>query len=365
MLAIAAALAGPTAQAEVRVESITRLQGQRTNALMGYGLVVGLNGTGDGGKSLHTMQALMKLHQRFHQPVINVDHLKNSNNVALVIVEVTIPEYGASEGDKLDVFISAPSAKSLKGGQLLTTPLQFAMFDAKDPATQAILALAGGPVVLTDSETPTRGVVRNGATLEEHFFYNFIENGYITLVLHNEQAGYPMARAVARAINRDVSTSVDSTVAGDGERGVTVVADEQIAVALSPKHVRVRIPPEELARPARFITEVLETELFMQPRMPARVIINRNTKHVALTGTVTIAPTVLQIPGVGTVAVGGDLGASPGSAPGAPAGQPESVEFQKLLDALGRLQLSRDQLIAVIEQLRDAGTLHAKVIYTE
>ena len=172
-LAVVALATTVGATAGVRVQDIARLQGQRTNRLMGYGLIVGLNGTGDSGKNEHTMRALMAIHRRFHQPVLSSEELKNANNVALVVVEATIPEFGAREGQTLDIAVSAFSAKSLKGGRLLTTPLQFAAFDEDDPATQQILGFAGGWIEIPDSSVLTRGIIRGGCALEADFFYHF------------------------------------------------------------------------------------------------------------------------------------------------------------------------------------------------
>jgi flagellar P-ring protein precursor FlgI len=356
-LVLAAAWAVGSASAEVRVQDIARLQGQRTNTLMGYGLVVGLNSTGDGGQNEHTMRALMAMHQRFHQPVLSPEELKAAGNVALVAVEATIPEFGAREGQTLDVVVSAFSAQSLAGGQLLTTPLQYAAFDADDPATQQILALAGGRVEILDTGNPQRGVIRAGCTLEADFFYHFIAGGSITLVLDDEHAGFPWAQLVARAVNHELQTvppSPDTAPRGAGR----AVVSGAFAEAVGPRNVRVRVPQYESTRPAGFISRVLQTHVFMTPKQPARVCINRTTGHVSFTGTVTISPTVLQIPGLGTLAVGdGSLAADAQDA--------TDVEFQELLATLGKLQLPPEQMVAAIEHLHHTGTLHAQLVYTE
>jgi flagellar P-ring protein precursor FlgI len=369
-----AALAWATtigATAGVRVQDIARLQGQRTNRLMGYGLVVGLDGTGDSGKNEHTMRALMAIHRRFHQPVLSPDELKNANNVALVVVEATIPEFGAREGQTLDVAVSAFSAKSLKGGRLLTTPLQFAAFDENDPATQQILAFAGGWIDIPDPSVLTRGIIRGGCTLEADFFYHFVLDGYLTLVLDDEHAGFQWAQLVARAINHELSNPAeirarlreaqesDPSAAGWAS-GRAVVAPE-VAEAIGPKNVRVRIPPYELSVPAAFISRVLQTHVFMTPIQPARVCINRITGQVSFTGAVTISPTILQLPGLGTLAIGGQ----PPEAPGGSTQDDEGVAFQELLNTLSKLQLQPEQMVSAIEHLQRTGTLHAQLVYTE
>jgi len=356
------------AAADVRVQDIARLQGQRTNRLMGYGLVVGLDGTGDGGSDPHTMRALMAIHRRFHQPVLSPEELENADNVALVTVEAIIPEYGAREGETLDVVVSAFKAKSLKGGQLLTTPLQFAALDEKDPATQQILALAGGPIELPDPAVPTRGIIRRGCTLESDFFYNFILDGCITLVLDDSHAGFPWAQLVARAINHELKNPAADMVAASQKRGRVVVMRE-FAEAIGPKNVRVRIPPYEMANPARYVSRVLQARVFMTPRQPARVCINRRTGSVSFTGAVTVSPTVLQIPGLGTVAIGQPVPEAQAGAGGAPKRQAapsqDATAFVELLNTLSKLQLTPEQMVAAIEHLHRTGTLHAQLVYTE
>jgi flagellar P-ring protein precursor FlgI len=361
-LAVAVLATAAGAAAEVRVQDIARLQGQRTNKLMGYGLAVGLNGTGDGGKNEHTLRALMAIHRKFQQPVLSSEELKTANNVALVAIEATIPEFGAREGQVLDVAVSAFSAKSLKGGRLLTTPLQFAAFNEDDPATQQILGLAGGWVDLPDSDVPTRGIIRGGCTLEADFFYHFVLDGYLTLVLNDEHAGFQWAQLVARAINHELSSSAEirAQLRSASAAGRVVVASE-LAEALGPKNIRVRVPPHELASPAGFVSRVLQTHVFMTPKQPARVCINRTTGHVSFTGAVTISPTILQLPGLGTLAVGNG---TPGSSDrtGASAGE---VGFEELLNTLSKLQLQPEQMVSAIEHLHRTGTLHAQLVYTE
>ena len=361
-LAVVALATTVGATAGVRVQDIARLQGQRTNRLMGYGLIVGLNGTGDSGKIEHTMRALMAIHRRFHQPVLSSEELKNANNVALVVVEATIPEFGAREGQTLDIAVSAFSAKSLKGGRLLTTPLQFAAFDEDDPATQQILGFAGGWIEIPDSSVLTRGIIRGGCALEADFFYHFVLDGYLTLVLDDEHAGFQWAQLVARAVNHELSNPAElrARVREARETGRAVVAPE-VAEAIGPKNVRVRVPPYELATPAAFVSRVLQTHVFMTPPQPARVCINRMTGHVSFTGAVTISPTILQLPGLGTLAVGGE----PSESPGGSAQDDRAVAFQELLNTLSKLQLQPEQLVSAIEHLQRTGTLHAQLVYTE
>lgn len=339
----------------VRVQDVARLQGQRTNKLAGFGLVVGLPGTGDGGKtSAATVRALMQLHRRFAQPVIDPQELIANNSVALVSVEVTIPEYGAREGQRLDVVVAAIGpAKSIIGGQLLTTPLQESLLGLPD-----ILALAGGKVEQSDSQNSSRGIIRNGATLEEEFLYTFIAGQHITLVLDDQHAGYGWSQMVARAIVQAVKAPNADGVTEYNDKGEIVVVHE-IASAMDARNVRVRIPTYEMADPAAFIRLVLEAELFELPKQEARVVINRTTRNVSFSGGVTIAPTVLQVPGVGSVSIGR------APAPGAATTEENVARIDELLKALAAVQATPEQIVATIEHLAQSGGLHAKVEYVE
>ncbi len=355
---------------EVRVQDVARLQGQRTNKLMGYGLVVGLAGTGDGEKYAATMRALMRLHQRFHAPAVSDADLKGNRSVALVVVEATIPEYGARSGQSVDVVVSVlGAAKGLKGGQLLSTPLQYALFDENDPATQVIYAIAQGPLEVPDEKNPTRAIIRGGATLEEDCIYSFIADGAITLVLDDSHAGWAWAHLLARAVNHELAAPAGAGRAADASA-------EEPAVALGPKEVRVRIPTYERDQPAGFVSRVLQTPLFMLPPQPARVIINRTTRNISFTGAVTVSPTVLQLPGLGSIVVGrpaapdgvpGDrtppAAGSPPAAPAAGSGRGEVVGFAELLEALAAIKASPAQMVDAVEHLHKTGSLHAQLQY--
>jgi flagellar P-ring protein precursor FlgI len=371
LLSLLALAAG--AAAEVRVQDVARLQGQRTNPLAGYGLVVGLSNTGDGGKSAVTMRALMEMHRRFAQEVLHPAELKSNDSVALVAVEAVIPEFGAREGQTVDVVVSAVGeAKSLKGGRLLTTPLQYALFDSARPETQRIFALAGGKVELTDASVPTVGLVRGGAVLEADFFYNFIADDTITLVLHDTHAGYPMAHAVARAVNHEFSRFSQPAARASGSQAAGI--PPELAVAVGPKNVRVTIPPYELARPAAFIARVLETPIWVMPEQRAVVTISRADRQISFTQAVTVAPTTLYVAGLGSVTIGDPPPGEDEARRAAPAAQAEdpnspapagAVPFSELLSLLNRVNTPPEQIIKAVEHLHRSGALHAQLVYRD
>lgn len=347
-----------SAVADMRIQDICKLQGQRTNKLAGWGLVVGLDGTGDGAKSPATLRALAQLHKVYHAPVADLKELIANNNVAIVSVELTIPEFGAREGQAIDVVVSAVgTAKSLKGGRLLMTPLQDATLTVPN-----ILAHAIGRVDVLDPKNPKNGVIRKGGTLAEDFLYNFIEDGIITLVLDDAKAGFAWAQIVARTINHEL-TNPAGNIGPDG----SVVVQPEVALVADARNILVRIPDAELQRPAGFISRVLQARLFGAPDQPAVVVINRVTNQITFTETVTIAPTVLQLAS-GTLSIGGTGGtqsASGNSTVGLDSTKSAGVGFQELLSTLTKLQLPADQVVAAVEQLHATGTLNAQLLYKE
>ena len=133
-----------------RVGDVTRVKGQGENRLTGYGLVTGLNGTGDGADNVTAMRSLAAAMKRHGIPVESIDDLAGTKNVAVVQLEAVIPESGGREGDLLDVTVTALAAKSLVGGQLLSTALLY-----QDPTVEGLFALASGPIAARE-EMPTR-----------------------------------------------------------------------------------------------------------------------------------------------------------------------------------------------------------------
>src|SRR5436190_3512912 len=120
---ILGALAVP-AQARPRLESICTVSGQQELRLIGMGLVTGLKGTGDGGKYMPMINALGMALRKLDNPATGAPELKEVNNVALVLIEATVPMNGIRRGQRIDCFVqSIGSAKSLRGGRLMVSPL--------------------------------------------------------------------------------------------------------------------------------------------------------------------------------------------------------------------------------------------------
>jgi flagellar P-ring protein precursor FlgI len=364
----------PRAEA-VRIGDIARLKGRRTNKLVGLGLVVGLKGTGDGGQYLPAIRPLASLLKRFNDPVFGLEELKDAKNVAVVHVEATLPENGIREGDRVDVQVSSiGSAKSLLGGRLLLTPLQ-----GPSPQMQEVLALAGGPVVIADTQVPTVGLVRDGATMERSILHTYVVRGeeleqkgpglvaqgwYVTLVIDDAHASWAMAATIAMGINDKFS-----------QPGVSW----PLAVATDPKNVIVRIPEVEMGDVASFLGAVESHELIPEDVMEAteaRVRINRKSGTIVITGDVEISPAVITHKGMTIRTVTPAPQATAATPledqqdwlevnPGQRGTARQTQKLTDLVEALNQLKVPIADRIEIIEELAKTGKLHAKLIVEE
>jgi flagellar P-ring protein FlgI len=362
----------PTALA-VKIGDISHLQGTRINRLVGMGLVVGLNGTGDGGRYEPAMRPLAQLYARFANPVNNLEELKNARNVAIVQIEVTLPRNGVREGDRVDVQVSSVgAAKSLAGGRLLLTPLVGPHPD--DP--RGVMALAGGPLQLEDPSSPATARIAQGATLEQDWIHSYIALGrdlpepvrmrdwiqpgaaYITFVIHETHAEWAVAYTVSQSINDENSLT---QLPAHKEAA-------QIAMAFDPRTVIVRLPDSERADPAQFIARLERLQLFL-PFTEARVTINRKTSSVVITGDVEISPAVITYKGLTITTI------RPQLPPGEEVPQLVEQDFipidparkggarlADLVDALNQLRVPAQDRITIIEQLHRIGKLHANLV---
>jgi len=328
----------------VRIGDVTNLQGQHEkNRLTGVGLVIGLNGTGDGGKFLPAIRPLAAYLQHFQNSILSLDELKSAKNVALVEVSAVIGKNGARQGDALDVSVSTlGSAKSLEGGRLMIAPLKGPLAD--DPV---IYALAGGPISV-DPKTPTGGIIKGGAVMEEHVIYNLLDGDTFTLIIDDAHASYQMATAIAEAIN--------------GEESV-LGSQAQSARVVGPKAVCVTIPKAERSAPANFIARIQRLALLM-PEKQAKVTINARTGTIVIDGDVTIAPSTVVCKGmtISTDVLVKERQASAGEAAPKETYDVPDIELKFLVEAFNRLAVPIEDRIAVIRELASSGNLQGQLV---
>jgi flagellar P-ring protein precursor FlgI len=327
-----------------KIGDIVRLHGERTNQLIGMGLVVGLPGTGDGGDFLPAIKPLASMLSKLNNNT-DVRELTNAANVALVSLSVTIPAEGARDGEELDVYVtSVGAAKSIRGGRLVFTPLTGPV-----PGS-GIYAAAQGPITIEDAKVLTHGVVKNGAVMEADFLPEVMQNGRINLVLLKPFASWTTASTIAKLIN---------DAEGSGET---------LAVAVDAKNIVVTIPANERAQHTNFIDRVLR---YPVPSVPneARVQINEKTGTIIITGDVEILPVVISHKGLTITTV------TPPSTPTVrtpqliehhaipidPAAQ-GGARLQELVDALDLIKVPAEDRITIVKELYKTGKLRAKLI---
>lgn len=330
---IGAVLLLPSAGYAARIKDLAAIKGIRSNQLTGYGLVVGLNGTGDKDGVSFTKQALANMMEKMN---IFVD--KSSlkvKNVAAVMATASIPPF-ARIGDKIDVVVSSlGDAKSLKGGTLLITPLK--------GVDNRIYALAQGAVTLAvpggagNSGSHFQVArVANGASVEREIRFKL--NGKRNLVLSLFHPDFTTARRMADTIN----TSIGS--------GVATLID---ASALS-----LRVPDNMWKKDvAEFIADI-ET-LSVIPDTTAKVVINEKTGTVVIGSEVTIS----------SVAVAhGDLSVTideEGTGEGKEErvmNLPGTATIGELVRGLNSLGVTPQDLISILQSIKAAGALQAELV---
>ena len=249
------------AETEINLMDLVDVQGIRQNQLVGYGLVVGLNGQGDRNQVKFTSQSLTKMLRQFG---VQIDDSMNPKlkNVASVSVTASVDPM-AGPGQTLDVVISSiGDAKSLRGGTLLLTPLRG--IDGE------VYAVAQGNVVVgglsaegksgskININIPTAGRIPNGATLEREIATDFNEREEITLNLR--KPSFTTAKNIAREINSTFGPNV--------------------AKAISKARVEMRAPMDTQQRVV--MMSMLEEMSVVEGRKPARIVFNSRTGTVVI-----------------------------------------------------------------------------------
>lgn len=193
-------LLGVNAQAE-KISDIANIVGVRDNQLIGYGLVIGLNGTGDKNSSKFTMQSIANMLESVNVK-ISPDDIK-SKNVAAVMITASLPTF-ARQGDKIDIQISSiGDAKSIQGGTLIMTPLT--------AVDGNIYAIAQGAVVVGNSQNVLSATVMNGATIEREVSYDLYDKTGMSLSLKKSsfQNAVKIQNAINNVFGQDIALAID------------------------------------------------------------------------------------------------------------------------------------------------------------
>ena len=339
-----------------RIKDIAQIYGVRSYRLIGYGLVVGLPGTGDKEQTVFSIQSLTNMLQRYG---VNVDPSKiRVRNIAAVMVTANIPPF-AKPGMKVDAIVSSiGDAKSLQGGTLLLTPLRaidgkiYAI--AQGPVSIGGGFFAGGAGARVNKNITTTGRVVNGVVIERELpFHLALQGGTISIILNSPD--FSTANNIARVINNNLGIN--------------------IAKAIDPTTVKVKILERDNV--VDFLARLENLDVPVETK--AKVVINERTGTVVIgknvkISTVAIAHGGLSIVVKETPKVSQPLPFSTGETIITPETKieikeekkplfivPKTATISDLVKALNAIGGTPRDLIAILEAIKEAGALQAEI----
>lgn len=356
---VAVLIAAPTGWAQSRVKDIAVLQSTRDNQLVGYGLVVGLQGTGDSLRNApFTEQSMRSMLDNLG--IATAEGRARLKNIAAVIVTANLPAF-VRQGSRIDVSVSSlGDATSLGGGQLVMTPLR--------AANGEIYAVAQGPVSISGFQaqgaaesvsrgTPTAGRVSGGAIVEREVEAEFAAEQMLTLQLRNPD--FSTAIAVTDAIN----------VHGASLWGMSPAKEiDSRTIAL--------VKPKDISA-ARFIAGI--ENLQVETDTPARVVLDERTgtvvigqdvkisrvaiSHGTLTVRITETPQVIQPAPFSR----GETAVEPNTfiditEAGTQLGTVDGTDLQSVVEGLNRLGVGPNDIIAILQAVKNAGAMQAELV---
>ncbi len=346
-------------QAE-RIKDLAQVAGVRSNQLVGYGLVVGLNGTGDQtSQTPFTVQSLKSMLQQFGI-TIPPNIRPQLKNVAAVAIHADLPPF-AKKGQKIDITVSSiGNAKSLRGGTLLMSPLKGAdgrvYAIAQGDLLVSGLNATGGDGSRITVNVPSVGRIPNGASVERTVKNPFMNKDYIVLNLN--QGDFTTANRLSKAINTTVGPDV--------------------AQAIDATSIKVSAPMSPAQRVA--FASLIENIEVKPGEAPARVIINSRTGTVVIGSRVRIQPaavshgnlvvTISENPEVsqpGALSTGNTVVTAQSDVDVVEGGKrmfvlDAGVTLDEVVRAVNRVGAAPSDLVAILEALKHAGSLRAELI---
>ena len=328
-----------------KIKNLANVVGVRNNQVIGYGLVVGLNGTGDGTTSAFTVRSLSNLLQTVNVKIDPKDI--KSKNIAAVIVTAKLPPF-ARQGDKLDVTISSiGDAKSLEGGTLLITPLKGV--DGK------IYALAQGSISIGgkngrgrgELNHPTAGTILDGALVERNVVYDIYDKKYLKLSL--KRSSFETAIQIEKSLN--------------------ALFDEKVAVAIDPKTINLKRPDDMSV--ISFMAKILNTDINYKPE--EKIVIDERTGTIVAGVGIKIDPVVITHKDItikiepvqyiknskDNITLGNKVAINTKNY--SINMQKNSVTISNLTRALQKLGAKPKDIISIIEGIKKAGAIRAEV----
>lgn len=350
---------GAPVAGSIRIKDLVEFDGVRSNDLVGYGLVVGLNGTGDGLRnSPFTEEIMSNLLERLGVNVTGEQF--QPKNVAAVFVTATLPPF-ARAGAKIDVSVSAiGDAKSLLGGMLIMTPLNGADGQIYAVAQGAIIAggiSAEGQASKVVQGVPTAGVIPSGAHVEREVPFEFADLRQIRLALRNPD--FTTAERVEAAINRAFGGKV-AVMEDSGTVSLSVAATK----LGSPAHVIARLENIEVAPEsrARVVVDQRSGTIVMDENVRiSRVAIAQGNLTLRIDETPVVVQPNPFSPGE-TVVVPRSA-TSIDTAPGTGLAEVEGgADLSEVVAGLNALGVAPHDMIDILKSINAAGALHAEFV---
>ncbi|MDQ2079933.1 flagellar basal body P-ring protein FlgI [Xanthobacteraceae bacterium Astr-EGSB] len=347
---------GPLAAAS-RIKDLSNVEGVRQNQLIGYGLVVGLNGTGDTiNNSPFTKQSLQAMLERLG---LNIrGQTLRTGNVAAVMVTANLPAFG-TQGTRIDVTVSAlGDSKSLQGGVLLVTPLLSADGNVYAVA-QGSLAIGGfqaeGDAAKITRGVPTVGRIANGAIIEREIDFALNRMNQVRLALRNSD--FTTAKRIAAAVNDFIGVPT--------------------AEPLDPSTVQITVPKQYLGNVVALLTEI--EQLQIEPDQAAKIIIDERSGIIVMgrdvrVSMIAVAQGNLTVSIAESPQVSQPAPLSRGRTVTAPRTQVgvqedghklalvrDGVSLQQLVDGLNSLGIGPRDMIAILQAIKAAGAIQADI----
>ncbi|WP_245434440.1 flagellar basal body P-ring protein FlgI [Pseudolabrys taiwanensis] len=346
------------AGAASRIKDLANIEGVRQNQLIGYGLVVGLNGTGDTLNNIpFTKQSLQAMLERLG---VNVrGQTLRTGNVAAVMVTANLPAF-ATQGTRIDITVSAlGDSKSLQGGTLLVTPLLGADGNVYAVA-QGSVAISGfqaeGEAAKIVRGVPTVGRISNGALIEREIEFNLNRQSQLRMALRNPD--FTTAKRIAAAINDFIGAPT--------------------AEPLDPSTVGITVPVPYRGNVVKLLTEV--EQLQVEPDLSAKIVIDERSGVIVMGRDVRVSM-VAVAQGNLTVSIsetpqvsqpqpfsrGGTTQVVPRTRIGVQedgkrlAVVKDGVSLQQLVDGLNALGIGPRDMIAILQAIKAAGAIQADI----
>lgn len=348
-----------TVASPVRLKDLVEFDGVRSNDLVGYGLVVGLNGTGDGLRNApFTEEIMTNILERLGVNVTGEQF--RPKNVAAVLATASLPPF-ARAGSSIDVTVSAiGDASSLLGGTLIMTPLNAA--DAEIYAVAQGTIIAGGVAATGDGASvvqgvPTAGVIPSGATIEREVAFDFTELTSLRLALRTPD--FTTAGRIESAINNDFGA--------------------QVAVMLDAGTVQFDIAATRMSSPAHALGRI--ENILVEPERRARVVVDQRSGTIVMGEDVRISRVAVSQGNLTLRIEEAPLAIQPNPfAPGETVVVPRSntaiteepgigladvrggTSLSQVIGGLNALGVSPRDMIDILKSIKAAGALHAEFI---